>query len=125
MRQWEPSNCMYMCVCTLAKSRKGSQIKLFFLPLQVIFILFSFQRSYCVWGGVKGFFSFSFSAFFSFSLFVGFKGNYSPGPFQLSNVTKGNPASSFPYPHTRLFFQQKQSLLGGHHFTRILLHPTS
>lgn len=56
-------------------------------------------------------FFFSFYAFFSLSLFVSFKGNYSPGPFQLSNATKDNPASSLPCPHTRLFLQQKQPLL--------------
>lgn len=109
---------MYICTYTLAKSRKKIQIEDFFPILQVIFILFSLQMSYCVWGGVKSFFflSFSFSVFFSFSLFVSFKGNYSPRPFQLSKVTKGNPTYSVPYPHTRLGFQQKQPLLGGSSF---------
>lgn len=64
-------------------------------------------------GRGQGVFFFSFSAFFfSFSLFVSFKGNYSPWPFQLSNATKGNPASFLPCPHTRLFLQQKLPLLG-------------
>lgn len=107
---------MHVCVCTLAKSRKKSQIKFgVFFPTSFFFliILFYFKGSYCVWGGVKGFFFLLFFCiFFSFSLFVSFKGNYSPWPFQLSNATKGNPASFLPCPHTRLFLQQKLPLLG-------------
>lgn len=110
-----PVVCIFVHI-HLTKAERKVKFRIF-SPLHVIFILFSLQMSYCVWGGVKGFFSFSFSTFFFlFSLFVSFKGNYSPGPFQLSKVTKGNPTSSLPYPHTRLCFQQKQSLLGGSSF---------
>lgn len=103
--------CIYVCV-HLPKAERRVKLGYYF-PLQVIFILFLFQRELLCMGRGQGFFFSSlFSAYFSFSLFVSFKGNYSPGPFQLSNATKGNPASSLPCPHTRLFLRQKPPLLG-------------
>lgn len=85
-------------------------------PSKLFLFCFHFRWAVVYGEGSRVFFSFSFSVFFSFSLFVSFKGNYSPGPFQLSKVTKGNPTYSLPYPHTRLCFQQKQPLLGGSSF---------
>lgn len=109
-----------MCICTytLAKSRKKIQIEDFPSPPppSYFYFVFTSDELLCMGRGQGFFFSFSFSVFFSFSLFVSFKGNYSPGPFQLSKVTKGNPTYSLPYPHTRLCFQQKQPLLGGSSF---------
>lgn len=114
--QWELSNCIYVCVylrvCALTKSRKESQIRLLFSPTSYFYFVFISKGTIVYGEGSRVFFSSLFSAYFSFSLFVSFKGNYSPGPFQLSNATKGNPASSLPCPHTRLFLWQKQPLLG-------------
>lgn len=110
----ETANCVYiyvsMCVY-LPKVERKVKLSYFFSPL-VIFILFLFQRELLCLGRGQGVFSSLFMQFFSLSLFVSFKGNYSPGPFQLSNATKDNPASSLPCPHTCLFLQQKQPLLG-------------
>lgn len=103
---------MYIRTYTLDKSRKKSQIQDFFPPTRYFYFVFTSDELLCMGRGQGFFYFLFFYIFFLFSLFVSFKGNYSPGPFQLSKVTKGNPTSSLPYPHTRLCFQQKQSLLG-------------
>lgn len=100
---------MWECVYTCQKQKEKSN---YYFSLWVIFILFLFQREQLCLGRGQGGFPFLFMHFFSLSLFVSFKSNYSTGPFQMSNATKDNPASSLPCPHTRLFLQQKQPLLG-------------
>lgn len=102
---------VYVSKCVhLPKAERKVKLSYFF-PLWVIFILFLFQREMLCLGRGQGGFPFLFMDFFSLSLFVSFKGNYSTGPFELSNATKDNPASSLPCPHTCLFLQQKQPLL--------------
>lgn len=68
-----------------------------------------------MWGeGSRGvFFSFFLLLFFLLSpCLLVLRVIIHPGPFQMSNATKGNPASSLPCPHPRLSLQQKQPLLG-------------
>lgn len=100
---------LYIFICehvyTLDKSRKENRIK-FFSPVSYFYFVF-ISKGAIVSGKRSRVFFFSFYAFFSLSLFVGFKGNYSPGPFQLSNATKDNLL--FPAP-TLAFFSNKSSL---------------
>lgn len=105
--------CVRICVCVhLPKAERKVKLSYFFSPTSYFYFVFISKGTIVCGEGSRGFFFSFFLHFFSFSLFVSFKGNYSPGPFQLSNATKGNPASSLPCPHTRLFLRQKQPLLG-------------
>lgn len=105
---------IYICehVCTLAKRRKESQIKLFF-PLWVIFILFLFQRELLCLGRSQGGVFFSFYAFFFLSpCLLVLRVIIHRGLFNCQMQQKVIRPLLFPAPTLAFSSKQKQPLLG-------------